>query len=65
MTSLVFGIACIYIAFLILRLPDERFRQELDQISGRPHGLPYYRFIRRLVWAVGFLGGAIILLRFF
>lgn len=65
MTSLIFGIACIYIAFLILRMPEERFREELNQLSGRVHAPGYYRMIRRLFWAVGFAGAAVVLLRFF
>ena len=65
MTSLVLGIVCIYLAVIILRLPEERFRQELDDITGRSHTPRYYRFLRGVVWALGVTGGAIILLRFF
>lgn len=65
MTSLILGIVCIYLAATILRLPEERFEQELDQITGRGHGEGYYRFMRRVVWALGIAGAAIILLRFF
>lgn len=65
MTSLVLGIVCIYLAYTILKLPEDRFRQELDQITGREHAPRYYRFIRGVVWALGVTGGAIILLRFF
>ena len=48
MTSLILGIACIYIAFIIVRMPEERFREELDQLSGRKHAPGCYRMIRRL-----------------
>ena len=66
MTSLIFGIVCIYFAVTILRMPEEKFRRELDQITGgRGHSARYYQMIRTLVWAIGFLGAAMILLRFF
>ena len=65
MTSLILGIACIYIAFIIVRMPEERFREELDQLSGRKHAPGCYRMIRRLFLAVGILSAAITLLRFF
>ncbi len=65
MTSLILGIAYIYIAFIIVRMPEERFREELDQLSGRKHTPGCYRMIRRLFLAVGILVAAIILLRFF
>lgn len=65
MTSLILGIACVYIAFVITRMPEERFREELDQLSGRKHASGYYQMIRRLFFAVGIVGAAIILLRFF
>lgn len=65
MTSLILGVVCIYLAVIILRLPEERFRQELDEITGRCHGPRYYAFMRGLVRALGITGGAIILLRFF
>ncbi len=67
MTSLIFGIVCIYFAVTILRMPQEKFRRELDQITGRGkgHSETYYQAIRGLLWAVGFLGVAMIVLRFF
>ena len=71
MTSLIFGVICIYLAVTILRMPKERFKQELDQISGHrkghssQHSPQYYQVIRGLLWAIGFLGVAMIVLRFF
>ena len=66
MTSLIFGAICIYFAVTILRLPPERFRKELDDISGRrEHSPRFYSMIRWMVKAIGVLGGAIIALRFF
>ena len=65
MTSLILGVVCIYLAYTILKMPEDVFRQELDQITGRDHTLRYYRFVRGVVWALGITGGAIILLRFF
>lgn len=65
MTSLLLGAICIYLAFIILRLPEERFRGELDELTGRGHGPGYYRFMRGVIWTLGITGGAIILLRFF
>lgn len=64
MTSLVLGIACIYLAFTILRLPEAQFRKELNDLTKRAHGEDYYRLIRALVWGVGALGAVIIVLRF-
>ena len=52
MTSLLFGACCIYLAFIILRMPEERFEQELNEITRRGHTPPYYRFIRVVVWAL-------------
>lgn len=67
MTSLIFGVICIYFAVTILRIPEDRFKQELDQISGhrKGHSPQYYQVIRGLLWAIGFLGVAMIVLRFF
>lgn len=65
MTSLLLGVCCIYLAFIILRMPEERFEQELNEITRRGHTPPYYRFIRVIVWALGITGAAIIVLRFF
>lgn len=65
MTSLLMGIVFIYLAVIILRMPEERFRQELDQITGRTHSERYYTVMRALVWAMGFAGGGAIVLRFF
>lgn len=65
MTSLIFGVICIYFAVTILRLPEERFRRELDEITHRGHTPRYYQFMRVLVWAIGLVGAAMILLRFF
>ena len=65
MTSLIFGVICLYFAVTILRLPEERFRSELDQLTRREHGPRYYRAMRLLIWLVGFTGAAILLLRFF
>lgn len=59
------GIVFIYLAVIILRLPEERFRQELDRATGREHGDRYYSVIRGLVWAMGAAGAGAILLRFF
>lgn len=66
MTSLILGIACICLAVMVLRLPEERFREELARLTGgreQPEG--YYKLIRGLFWALGALGAAMILLRFF
>lgn len=65
MTSLLFGIICLYFAVTILRMPEQQFYTELNQITGREHTQGYYTFIRVLVWAMGFTGAAMILLRFF
>ncbi len=66
MTSLLLGIVCIYLAFTVLRLPEERFRQEVARLTGaRKHSAGYYMVIRGLFWALGVLGAAMILLRFF
>ena len=46
MTSLILGVVCIYLAYTILKMPEDAFRQELDQITGRDHTLRYYRFVR-------------------
>lgn len=65
MTSLLLGIVCIYLAFTVLRLPEEQFRQEVACLTGgrkQPEG--YYMVIRGLFWALGALGAAMILLRF-
>ena len=65
-TSLIFGAICIYFAVTILRLPEEKFRKELDDITGRREHAPrFYGMMRTLIKAVGVLGGAIIVLRFF
>lgn len=66
MTSLLLGIVCIYLAVTVLRLPRERFRQELARLTGgrkQPEG--YYTAVRGLFWALGAAGAAMILLRFF
>lgn len=66
MTSLLLGIVCIYMAFMVLRLPEEKFREEVDRLTGaRKHSQGYYGMIRGLFWALGALGAAMILLRFF
>lgn len=65
MTSLLLGVVCVYLAAIILRMPEEKFRRELDEITGRGHGERYYRFMRGLVWAFGIAGGGAVLLRFF
>ena len=65
MTSLLLGIVCIYLAFTVLRLPEDQFRQEVARLTGgrkQPEG--YYMVIRGLFWARGALGAAMILLRF-
>ena len=49
----------------MLRLPQERFRQEVARLTGgrkQPEG--YYMVVRGLFWALGNLGAAMILLRF-
>ena len=66
MTSLIFGVVLICLAVMVLRLPEEQFRRELDQLTGgRGHGTGYYKFVRGLLWALGALGAAMIVLRFF
>ena len=66
MTSLLLGIVCIYLSFTVLRLPDEKFRDEITRLTGKgPHSEGYYKVIRGLFWALGGLGMAMILLRFF
>lgn len=66
MTSLLLGIVCIYLAFAVLRLPEEKFREEVDRLTGnRKHPKGYYRMLRGLFWVLGALGAAMILLRFF
>lgn len=66
MTSLLLGIVCIYLAFMVLRLPQEKFRQEVARLSGgRKQSEGYYMLIRGLFWALGAVGVAMILLRFF
>ena len=65
MTSLLLGIVCIYLAFTVLRLQEDQFRQEVARLTGgrkQPEG--YYMVIRGLFWALGALGAAMILLRF-
>ncbi len=65
MTSLLLGIVFIYIAFSVLRLPEEKFRQEVTRLTGgRKQSESYYTVIRGLFWALGALGAAVILLRF-
>ena len=34
MTSLLLGIVCIYLAVTVLRLPQEKFRQEVARLAG-------------------------------
>lgn len=66
MTSLLLGIVCIYLAFTVLRLPEEKFRQEVARLTGgRKQSEGYYRVIRGLFWGLGAVGAAMILLRFF
>lgn len=66
MTSLILGLACIYLAFTVLRLPEVKLREEIARLTGRKeHPQSYYRFIRGSFWALGALGAAMILLRFF
>lgn len=66
MTSLILGIACIYLAVTVLRLPEEKFREEVARLTGTgKHSEGYYTVIRGLFWALGALGTAVILLRFF
>lgn len=66
MTSLILGIVCIYLAFTVLRLPDEKFQDEIARLTGKDtHSEGYYKAIRGLFWALGGLGAAMILLRFF
>lgn len=65
MTSLLLGIVCIYLAVTVLRLPREKFRQEVARLTGgRKQSEGYYMVIRGLFWALGNLGAAMILLRF-
>lgn len=66
MTSLLLGIVCIYLAVMVLRLPEERFREEVARLTGvRKHSEGYYKMIRGLFWGLGALGAAMIVLRFF
>lgn len=66
MTSLILGIACIYLAVMVLRMPEEKSRKEVDHLTGgREQTEGYYKLIRGLFWALGGLGAAMILLRFF
>lgn len=66
MTSLLLGIVCIYLAVTVLRLPQDKFRQEVARLTGgRKQSEGYYMVIRGLFWALGNLGAAMILLRFF
>ena len=66
MTSLLLGIVCIYLAVTVLRLPQEKFRQEVAHLTGgRKQSEGYYMVIRGLFWALGAAGAAMILLRFF
>lgn len=66
MTSLILGLAFIYLAFTVLRMPRERFREETARLTGRrEHSEGYYKLLRGLFWALGVLGVAMILLRFF
>lgn len=66
MTSLILGIACIYLAVTVLRLPEERFRAEVDRLTGgREQRMGYYKLVRGLFWVLGALGAAMIVLRFF
>ena len=66
MTSLLLGVVCIYLAVTVLRLPQEKFRQEVARLAGgRRQSEGYYMVIRGLFWALGAAGAAMILLRFF
>lgn len=65
MTSIIFGIACIYFSQSILRLPKEHLQKELEHLTGRSHGEGYCRMIRLLFLGLGILGAAMILMRFF
>lgn len=66
MTSLILGLACIYLAVTVLRLPEEKFREEIARFTGGREQKPgYYKLIRGLFWALGALGAAMIVLRFF
>lgn len=66
MTSLILGIACIYLAVTVLRLPEEKFRREVDRLTGgREQRMGYYKLVRGLFWVLGALGAAMIVLRFF
>lgn len=66
MTSLILGLACIYLAVTVLRLPEERFRAEIARLTGgREQKAGYYKLIRGLFWVLGALGAAMIVLRFF
>lgn len=66
MTSLILGIACIYLAVTVLRLPAEKLREEVARLTGgREQTEGYYKLIRGLFWVLGALGAAMIVLRFF
>lgn len=66
MTSLIFGVALIIIAVMVLRMPRDKFRRELDELTGgRKHTENYYKLMRGSMWALAVLGAAMIVLRFF
>lgn len=67
MASLGFGIVCVFVAVKVLRLPEDAFENKLNGLSGLEKSGPkwYYRFVRSLFWALGGLGVAMIVLRFF
>lgn len=67
MTSLIFGITCIYLAVKTLRLSEDAFQAQVDAMTKPPKPMPegYYRFLRGCFLGIGILGGAMIVLRFF
>lgn len=66
MTSLGFGIVCIWLAVMVLRMPVEEFQKKWDNLTGAKKSGPlsYYQFVRNLFWAVGAAGVAMVFLRF-
>lgn len=67
MTSLIFGVICIYLSAKVLLMPEEAFRNQLNEMTKpeKPYPEGYFRFLRGAFLALGILGAAMVLLRFF